>query len=204
MCGIDDSKWDSVWVKGETQATVGLAGIARSAIAMPMVQTSHAWLSSLVCDGNKERGKIIVGVAAHSSSMSSMYCQKSGSGLVSRRSSSRTHVHASIVMRYYTSIFTSYLLWACTHPLSSRGGLSVGYDHAIQMNPYTTIHPPREFLALYMIRIVYVNIWFVLSWLQVYRSPPVFAVPSQQTHSLGMTVILVMGVQQYRAHAGAV
>jgi hypothetical protein len=32
---------------------------------MPMVQISHARLSSLVCDGNKGRGKIVVGVAAH-------------------------------------------------------------------------------------------------------------------------------------------
>ena len=47
------------------QATGGLAGIAESAIAMPMVETSHARLSSLVCDGSNERGKNVVGVAAH-------------------------------------------------------------------------------------------------------------------------------------------
>lgn len=32
---------------------------------MPMVQTRHARLSSLVCDGSNERGKDVVGVAAH-------------------------------------------------------------------------------------------------------------------------------------------
>lgn len=47
------------------QATGGLTGIAGSAIAMPMVQTRHARLSSLVCDGSNEHGKNVVGVAAH-------------------------------------------------------------------------------------------------------------------------------------------
>jgi hypothetical protein len=40
---------------------------------MPMVQISHARLSSLVCDGNKRRGKIVVGVAAHYSLTTSRF-----------------------------------------------------------------------------------------------------------------------------------
>lgn len=100
------------------QATVGLAGIAGSATAMPMVQTSHARLSSLVCDGSNERGKMIVGVAAHYSILDNFSTsrvhsrQKSGNGLPaveSRRSSGQhTHVHASIVMLIYSNIHVLY------------------------------------------------------------------------------------------------
>jgi hypothetical protein len=48
------------------------------------VQISHARLSSLVCDGNKGRGKIVVGVAAHYPRQlrASRVRQKSGVGLL--------------------------------------------------------------------------------------------------------------------------
>jgi hypothetical protein len=49
----------------ELLATEHLVGIAGSATAMPMVQVSHERLSSLVCDCNRGRGRMVVDVAVH-------------------------------------------------------------------------------------------------------------------------------------------
>ena len=72
---------------------------------MPMVQISHARLSSLVCDGSNERGKNVVGVAAHC--LRSRQLQRKGTPKKRQRPgsrrSSRTHVHASIVIQIYST-----------------------------------------------------------------------------------------------------
>ena len=62
---IGDSGWRSMWMKRRELATGHLVGIAGSATAMPMVRVSHERLSSLVCDCNRGRGRMVVDVAAH-------------------------------------------------------------------------------------------------------------------------------------------
>jgi hypothetical protein len=81
---------------------------------MPMVQISHARLSSLVCDGNKGRGKIVVGVAAHCPGQvraSRVHCasQKSGNGLLllllEADHGRRQSFHFTIVIKHYIDVY---------------------------------------------------------------------------------------------------
>jgi hypothetical protein len=69
---------------------------------MPMVLTSHARLSSLVCDGSNESGKNVVGVAAHYL-CSRQLLRKGTPKKRQRPGSRRSHVHASIVIQIYST-----------------------------------------------------------------------------------------------------
>lgn len=117
---MSDLGWYSIWAKGVLQATVGLAGIARSARAMPMVQTSHARLSSLVCDGSNGRGKIVVEAAAHDpwTTSTSRVQPKKRNGLERRKSISsfnRTYPCTTIGVTLTYNIIEP-LIWSSQRP----------------------------------------------------------------------------------------